>query len=336
MAVNGVFNFLTSADNKAGDSSPEQGSTYFAEGTELIFHLEDDSDPTNGEDYYDRWYYTPGLANGGSVYRIDETNLQIVSTDPYTYRVVSQGDFVSNIYWAEGSTANYWDIGTLSIVPRIDDVGLDQYLIWGGTEMAKMTDGTTEIDTQDEQTADVTFTTDSNTLKVLLEVDTISLAYGVGQYTISKDGEFQRRPTVIIFSTNCTSISVSDLIADKWNLISKPELTGDVAFYKVIDPERDSDYAGLIPSQGDYATATIEIPIETAAATGSAGHDIAIWMNDLQLLSNVAVGAPSVSIPTAYGVQGYGLAATINDETFTVSSNAPATMVLYGDFTLPA
>jgi hypothetical protein len=334
LAVNGIFDFLTLADSKAGDSSPEQGGTFFAEGDELILHLEDDSDPTNGEDYYDRWYYIPSIASGGGVYRLDSNHLQVVSTSPtYTYRVVSHGELVGNVQRTAGDT-EYWDIGTLTILPRIDDVGLDQYLMWGGTTMAKMTDGTTEVDTQSEQTSDVTFTTDDNDLSLYLEVDTVSLAFGDVQYTVSVDGEFQRRPTVAIFSTNCTAISVSALASEGWVLIQDPRLTGDRAFYKVITV---NEYPGLIPQAGKYAKTTINIPVETSAAAGSTAFDAAIWLNDFQLVSDVAVGSPSVSLPSSYGmIQGYGLAAMINDETFTVSSNAPATMTLIGDFTLPA
>jgi hypothetical protein len=332
---NGVFNFLTLADNQAGDSSPEQGGTYFPEGSELILHLEDDGDPTNGEDYYDRWYYVPDLRSGAGVYRLTHTNLQVVSSSPtYTYKVVSRGAQTGTISFVDGSTADYWDLGSLTLIPRIDDVGLDQYLMWGGTTLASMTDGTTEIDTQDEQTADVTFLTDDNDLTLYLEVDTVSLAFGAEMYAITVNGEFQYRPTVAIFSTNCTAISVSALAEEQWYVVDDPTLTGDRAFYKVITP---AEYPGLIPQAGKVAKASINIPVETTSATGSTAYDAAIWLNDFQYVPDVEVGSPSVSIPSSYGmIQGYGLAAMINDETYTVSSNAPATMTLLGDFTLPA
>lgn len=325
-ATNGVFDFLTAVDTKDGDSSPEQGAAFMAENDVVIVLIEDDADPSGGEDYYDRWYAT-NVKEGSTVYRISDANLQVVQSSPYKYRWNGSGVAVGTVHWTSGTT-NYWDIGRLTVCPRTDDASLDQYMQWGGTTMASMTDGTTEIATSAAGT-DVTLTTDVEDFKISLICDTASLAYAVPQYTISQQGEFQARKTYIMIATNCTAVSTSILMSEGWKVVSMSTLYANKAFYKEVSE--------IIPANGDKFSVTINIPFDVSAAAASTGYSLAYWCNDVQLESSVAGGAPTTSVPTVYGgVADYGIAAINNDETMTASSGIGATMTLLGEFTTAA
>lgn len=329
----GTVAFLTDKmENIAANSAPEQGVLYYNEGDTLILHIEDDADPSGGEDYYDGWYVAT-LRVGETVYNLDFSCLQMISSRPYVYKLIGRGPATNQRVAYTSGTTKYWDVGQLAIIPRTDDASLDQYLVWSGTTMAKMENGTTEVDTQAEQTSDVTWTTDDEDLKYVINVDTTNLAYGAPVYWISSNGEFQYAPTIMFVSTNMTSIGVSHFTEQGWEPVALSTLTAEKMFMKIITP---AEYPTLIPSQGGKSTATIIIPVDASAATGSTAYCFKIWLNDGQIVGNSRLGAPSVSIPTSYGVSGYGLAGINNDETVTVSSGAGATETLYGDVTLPA
>jgi hypothetical protein len=335
-AVNGKFSFLTVSDAVAGNSDPEQGTTQFAEGESIILVLSDTADPSGGEDYYDQWFYVASLREGAIVYNIGINNFVAVQTSPsYLYTVSGGVDTGQRVHWTSGTT-NYWDVGRLGIIPRTDDASLDQYLQYGGTTMCRMVDGATEVDTQGEQgpsggsttAGDVTLNSHVEDLKYYVEIDTNDLAWAVPQLTVEVDGKINCYKTYVIVSTNCTSISVAKFQSEGWKIVADSTLTAEKAFYKEIP--------AMIPASGSHASQSIDIPLDASAATASTAYSMKVWANDVQLEANVAVGAPTTSIPSKYGfmtTEGYGVAAINNDETYTVSSGAGATETLLGDWT---
>lgn len=326
-ATNGVFNLLSVSDQVGSNSAPEQGTAFYAQGDKIIIHIEDDTNPTGGEDYYDCWYYVNGIAEGAAVKKLTKAQL---SGSPGAYTLIDTGADTGERVHRTSGTTEYWDIGRLGIIPRTDDASLDQFLSQGGTTMSSMTDGATEVDTQAEQTADASPAVDDFDVTYSISIDSTNLAYGAVQYTVSSMGEFQERPTFIIMATNCTALSVDHLSSQGWKVCTVTGLTAEKMFYKQLPP--------IIPASGAQGSATVVIPFEASAATGSTAYNVNVWMVDVQLESNVAAGAPSTTIPTAYGmVAGYGIAAINNDEIFSVSSGETwASATLFGDFTLPA
>ena len=323
------FSLQMSSDSKAGDSSPEQGAIFWAAGEQGIAFIEDDADPTGGEDYYPNWYAFE-IGEGKPLRRLTYGAMTPVSTDPYTYTlnldicpVVPQ-----QVIRRTSGTTEYWDIGMLEIQPRIDDASLDQFLKYGGTTMASMTDGATEVATQAAQTSDVTLTTRTETEKLTFQAkgDTASLAYGVPFFTVAANGKLELREAFLLFSTNQTKIGVAKLLADGWFMVSDNTLTAEKMFAKKVGP--------WIPANGYYFDENVDIPLDVSQVTASAVGDANIWMVDANIQEYVASGAPTATVYTAYGLMNSaGLAAVINDEIYTVSSGATATQTLFGDWT---
>jgi len=259
--------------------------------------------------------------------------LAVSSSSPtYKYTISSNGvDSGSRVHWTSGTT-NYWDCGKLDIIPRTDDASLDLYLTWGGTTMSKITDGATEITNQALQAAagtDVTLATDDEDFKVLIDIDTTNLAYGVPMYTVSALGKLEERLTAIMIFTNCTTVSVGHLEDGGWKVIDHPGLTSARGFYKMLD------LTSNIPASGQKMSYTVTIPFDVSAS-GAAGYDLSVSLNDDQLESNVAIGAPTTTIPTVYGgIVGYGIAAINCDEVPAIAAGIQtlASRTIYGDFT---
>jgi hypothetical protein len=311
------------------NSAPEQGTTFFAEGAKLIIHIEDDSNVTNYDENYDRWYHTE-LRDGNSVYKLTKSQLSAVSTSPYKYTVSSGGESSGSVvHWTSGTT-NYWDVGKLAIYPRLDNDDLTVAINYGATCLASMTDGITEVDTQGEETADATLATDTDVLTFSITPDRIDGVWGLPFYSISQNGEFQERVVGIIISSNMTALKMRD--GKGWNSLGSNLLYAESGFYTTW--ETPDSY---IPTAGSkMPTISITIPLDCSGGTGSTAYSIKLWINEFALQSNVASGQMSTSMPTVYGIADFGPTAPFADETFTTSSGAGATETLLADITLPA
>ena len=327
VAPDGTIDFLSKVQQVSVDSDPEQSTRTFAEGDTLILHVSSDVDPTGGTDHYDGWYYVT-LRVGEPVRFFDPSLLEVVSTSPtykYRFKPGVAGQPTGDVVQYTSGTTNYWGLGALYVYPRISAANLDAYLLYGGTVMASVTDGSSWVDTQAEQTADVTLASDDEKLIVKLDAGATNLCFGVPMITISSNGQLQKRVAVIIFATNATAIGTQKLFDKGWKQINDNTLTTEKAFYKVIPPQ--------IPVSGSKWSLDIEIPIDASALSAGTAYSAKIWIIDFQLEDNVAIGSVSTTVPTAYGVGEYGLDSMIYPRAYSTSSGASTGMVLYGDWT---
>jgi hypothetical protein len=226
----------------------------------------------------------------------------------------------------EAGETPYWGLGALKVVPRTSATNLDTYLTYGGTTMCEVDSGTDWDDDQSEQDNDVTLSTDDEDLTVKLVAGATNIGYGVPMYTVSSIGKFEARKAVVIVATNATSIGVSDLTDNGWSKMQDSTLTSEVAFYKTI-PEQ-------VPTKGQKFSLDITIQIDASALSDSTAYNMKVWVIDFQLLSNVAIGAVSTGIPTAYGMVGeYGIDAVIFAKAYSTSSGASSGEIIEGDWT---
>ncbi len=313
-ATAGTFDFLTQADTLTVATTPDTMNIMFADGSQIIMHVASTADPAaGGTDYYDGWYYCT-LHAGSPVYYLTPSMLQQVSGVPhYTYTVSTAGAATTGfaVTWTSGTT-NYWDIGKLYIWPRTTAANLDSYISYSGITQSSMTDGTTFI--TGSSTANSTLAGATEHFSYLFVENAANLAYGVAQPVITTQGQMQEYQPVMIMSTNMTSIDVSQLQSEGWIAINDNTLTSEKAFYKPL--------SAWYITKGSTWTQPIQIPVYDAAA--AAGRYIfRFWVLDNQLLSNVAIGSSSSTIPTAYGfISYYGLSAFIYARPYTVSSGA--------------
>jgi hypothetical protein len=122
-----------------------------------------------------------------------------------------------------------------------------------------------------------------------------------------------------------TAIGNTKLANGGWTKINDGTLYTEVAYYYDITANMGPQY----PSKGSKLTFTVDIPIDAAAAAASTEFLFKVWVMDIQLESDVAVGATSTSIPTAYGmVTSYGPGALIQASAYSTSSGAGSGRIL--------
>lgn len=317
----GVFNFMQTADTITVSSTPDQSTQFFAQGSKIIIHVSCTGNPTGGLDYYDGWYYVE-LADGNPVYHLTEDMLSVVSTNPYKYTVSTAGaEKTGYVVAFTSGTTNYWDIGQLYIYPRLSAANFDLYLTYQGTTLAKVTDGSSWVDTDAEITANATLASTDEDLTLSMYGGAASLGWGWPLYVISSQGEFQVYKPVIIMSTTMTSIGTTELQNEGWVGISDGTLYAEKAFYKVLDPE--------YPAKGFKVDFSINIPIDSSAAASSTKFLFKFWIIDIQYEPNVQIGSVTTSIPTAYGfITSYGPGAMIQAKAYSTSSGAGTGEVL--------
>jgi hypothetical protein len=326
-ASNGVFDFLVQTDTMSHASNPDTYNVYYPEGAEVIIRVGCTGNPTNGLDYYDGWFYVK-LVEGNPIYHLTKDMLEVVSTSPhYSYRVRSTagaqttGDVVT---WTSGTT-HYWDVGKLLMYPRLSAANFDTALSNQTHDLATVLDGSTWIDTAAEVTANWTLPSDDEKLVLQVMGGAADLGWGWPLYVIGQNGEFREYHSFILVSTAMTAIGNTKLANGGWTKINDGTLYTEVAYYYDITANMGPQY----PSKGSKLTFTVDIPIDAAAAAASTEFLFKVWVMDIQLESDVAVGATSTSIPTAYGmVTSYGPGALIQASAYSTSSGAGSGRIL--------
>jgi len=325
----GYWDPLSSEETVSITTASFQSALYYKQGDILILHCLSDTDGTGGTDHYDTWYYVK-LVEGEHVRGLTPSTLETYQSSPQYLYTISLGTGESTGYTVSytAGTTPYWDIGVLDLYSRSTAANLDTYLKHLGTTLASITGGTAFVDTDGEITANGTMTSTAEDLYVDVYAGAVDISYALPFYTISQKGQFMERRAVLVFSTAMTAIGTQVLYDEGWSTLSKPDLTAEVAFYKVLEP--------MIPNRGDKFIASEKIPIDASAAASSTAFVFKIWMLDLQIPAYVASGSTTTSIPTAYGLANeYGIDAVIFAVALTVSSGAGATEVLRAYITTP-
>jgi hypothetical protein len=309
------------------NSAPEQSTQSYQEGDLLIFHASSDADPTGGEDLYDKWFYCR-LVDGEQVREFRPYLVAPVQTSPYKYKFVNEQGGVPTghrVAYSGGDTP-YWSVGIFRLPPRTSDANLDSYLMYGGTTLTAVTTGSDWNFDQANQTADATLTSDDDELTLKILAGANNVGFGSPLITVTQGGKLEERVAVCVITTNATSIGVSALQEEGWTLMQDSTLTSEKGFFITI-PE-------MIPEYGDKFALDITIPIDASGLAGSTAFSMNVWILDCQLLSNVAMGTTSGSVPTAYGCVGeFGIDAINHPRAYTTSSGAGSGMIHYADWT---
>jgi len=328
---NGYVDFLTKEETISVSSNPSTSALYYAEGDIIVLHVLSDTDrvDASGEDYYDVWYYVQ-LKDGASVYQLTMDCLTVAQTSPtykYTLNLANGIPTGYKVAYTAGTTP-YWDIGVLKLYPRIEADNLDIYLKHEGTTLAKVTDGSSWVDTDAEITANGTMTTTSEDLIIEIRADVTDFCYGLPMFSLTQTGQLIERRAVLIVSTSMTNIGTADIYDEGWSMIQKPDLTAEVAFYKILD--------AMVPLRGDKFSVSITFPVDASAAASSTKFIFKVWMLDIQVPSYVAQGSTTTSVPTAYGmINEFGIDSIIYARALTVSSGAGDNEVLRAYLTTP-
>jgi hypothetical protein len=91
-----------------------------------------------------------------------------------------------------------------------------------------------------------------------------------------------------------TAIDTGQLASEGWLPINDNTLYAEKAYYKVLAP--------MFTTKGSIL-AQQSIPVPTYCAAASAARYIfRFWILDVQLLSSVAIGSTTTTVPTAYGM----------------------------------
>lgn len=327
LAVNGVFDLLTQADTLTVASNPDTMATIYPEGAELIIRVGCVGNPTNGLDYYDGWYYVK-LLEGTPIYKLSPSMLTVVSTSPsYTYTVSTVGAVTTGhtVSRTSASSTPYWDIGKLDMYPRIAAAGFDTYLTYASADLAKVTDGSTWVDTAAEITANATLASDDETFYFEMHAGNADLGWGWPLYVLSQKGEFKDYHAYLIMSTAMTAIGNSKLTDYGWVKINDGTLYTEVAYYYDVTANLGPQY----PTKGSKLDLSIPIPIDATAATASTEYLFKLWAMDCQPQSDVSIGATTTSLPTAYGmITAYGPGALVQASAYTTSSGAGSGRIL--------
>jgi hypothetical protein len=327
VAKNGVFDFTEFFEQTDNAASSENTDNAVSENDAIIMHASSDADlGSTGTDYYDMFYCIFDLKAGEDVYvwTPDLMEVDHIDGDHYYYKFKSGAKAAAQktgytITWSPGTTP-YWAIGTLKVYPRAagDDITFTSF--YSGAALSTITDGST-WDTTTTGAADKALTSTDEVVTISLEADATNIAYGIPQYTLTKGGKIETRPTYLMMSTNMTAISVSALAEEKWYVINDSGLTSEMGFYREITQ--------LIPTKGDSFSTTWALPVDSSAAASSSGFYFKLWLIDMQLPDNVKIGHPSTTIPTAHGfLHEFGLDAIIYARAFASSSGVAGNQVL--------
>lgn len=338
-AVNGVFDPLNPVEQMEFASDPDYSATTFSAGDDLVIHVTSDNDPTGGYETYPRWFYIKDLDHGVPVKSFDIANPiaainQVKSGSTYTFTVneARLGDTVGTVTWLEGTT-NYWDFGTFELYGRVAKDYLIQQITNKGTVGCTLNDGASWEDTDAEINANFTFTADTEDLYFELIGEANDVAYGLPSLAVMASGQVVQYSAVLVWTTDALGVDPIELANDGWMPISKPDLTADVAYYYVIDPDRD----GGIPDRGTNLDISIPITVSDASLTASTEYEFEGWVLDWQNVANVKIGATTTSLPGSNGfISEHGCDTIVEPLALTVSSGSAATMQLLGHFTTNA
>lgn len=330
---NGVFDPLKKDEGVEYASAPEASALTYNYMDEVVFRVTSDKDHGSGTDMgnetYTRWFYCK-LAPGEPIKELTLACLSASQSSPsYKYRVNDVGpDTGWDVQYIAGTTP-YWGMGAFEVYSRIGDKHLDIYLTYSGQTLSKVTDASTWVDTDAETTTNVTLATDTEDMYFKLLGEKTDMAFGLPQLVVQQNGKIEEYRAVAVMATNATSIGLSALTADGWLPMTKVDVTGELLFYKVLNPQ--------IPVAGSKFDYDIEISIDASALSASTVYATDLWVYDWQLPANVAAGAVTTSLPTAYGVTNdHGCDDVMHSQALTVASSVTETEQLLGIWTTAA
>lgn len=331
---NGVFDTLKKRESTEFDAAPDTSTRTYTTGDDIVIAVSSDDDAKTGAtENHPRWFYIKDLSEGAAIRSFDIYNpISAISQTPgsstFTVTESRLGDTVGTVKFVDDQT-DYWDFGTFEVYEHAAKDYILAKITYAGATGSSVSNGATWIDTDAEITANFTLATHSEDLKFELNGETTNTAFGLPVLSVNEDGTIQQHNAVLIWGTDGTEVDPTDLTADGWQPINKAGLD-EVAYYYVIDPRTD----GGLPTMGDSFSISIPISLDTSALTASTEYEFEAWAIDWQLVSNVAIGATTTSLPSNNGfISDPGCDSVVLPLALTVSSNALATPQLMGHFT---
>jgi len=340
--ANGFFNPLaTEESTEFADTDPDIGKTAYSTGDDLVIAVTSDNDLTNGYEHYPRWFYIKDLAQGAAIKSFDIRNpiscitkTKSGSTYKFTVNEGALGETVGHVNWLEGTTP-YWDFGQFELYGRVAKTHIIFQTVNKGTIGAKVDDGATWDDADDEIVANFTMTSDEEDIYLQLIGEQANLAWGLPTLGVEASGKIIQYEAVLIFATDATEIDTSKLYADGWEPITGAGIYTELAFYYAVDPIAD----GCIPGTGGIISLSVPVTINDGGLTASTEYEFEVWALDWQNLDNVARGS-TTNYTTLPGINGFiadqGCDTTVIPLAVTTSSGAVATPQLMGHFTTNA
>lgn len=330
---NGVFDPLSKSESQEFNADPDSSALTYAYGDTIVCHVCSDytyevSSVEYGNETYDRWFYFT-LKPNEPVKELTASCLSASQSSPtykYTINDVGPATGYKVQYAVDVSGGFYWGLGAFELYTRAGDAHVDLYMQYAGTTMASVTDGSSWDDELGDQVADVTLATDTEDMELRVIAGCTDVCYGLPQLIVSQSGKIEEYRAVAVIATNATSIGLSTLAQDGWLPVNKVDVTAELIFYKIIDPQ--------IPTRGTKFDFSLEISIDAASLTASTAYSMDAWFHDINLPSNVANGAPTGTLPTVYGMMTeLGCDDMVHTEVMTVTSGATETEQLFGDWT---
>jgi hypothetical protein len=310
------------------NSSPEQGLEMIAQHSQLIIRVGSDTDPTGGTDHYDMWYAIPDVDVGQPIYEMGIGGVQLVGSNKYKL----SGNYIAQLPQLIGrsgeyGSTTYWELGSLTVKERTTAANLDTKVLYGGTTLSSVTDGSSFVDTLAEQSADGTLTSNTGQeVQIHFLGGANNIGFGTPMLVLTSDGILEEYAAFIIVSTNCTTIDETAIYqaSEGWKKVNDNTLYAEKAWYATI-PE-------AMPNKGDNFDFSLYFPFEPTAA--STGYSVNVWIIDFNKEAQVAAGSVSTTIPTANGgIAEFGIDAKIYATAFSTSSGAGSGMVHFADIT---
>lgn len=327
----GEFNLKAQADTVTVASTPDYNpATKFAQGTEIIMHVDCTGNPSGGLDYYDNMYYTK-LIEGYPIYRL---TYEMFTGSPGAYKINIPANAETTgftITYGVTSDTYYWNVGKLFIHPRASAANFDTKFSYQSTKLAEVTDGSTWIDTDAEITANATLSSTTTTAYFEVIMGAANIGYGSEVLTVDKDGEIGRLHAFLIMSTTMQNINFDPLDSNDWIAISDSSLYNEKAFAYDITANMGEQYG----QKGVKDEWSIPIPIWSQA--DNTEYLFKLWCIDMQKPESVAAGYTTTTVPTAYGfLTAYGPGAMLQASAYTTSSGAGSGRILQSYLTSPS
>jgi hypothetical protein len=359
LLVGGVWDPLTLTEGFEYDAAgvADESALIYNYGDTIVMHVGNDVQWTKYEnETYDRFLYCT-LKPGEPVRELSPGIITAVTTNPYTYQITGVGvDTNQDVSYA-GGTSPYWGIGAVKLYPRAGYQDVDMYLngangiimhrvteIKGGPMHETKYVGTfannginqTRQNNSTHGGTDYTMTTTTEDFSFELRAGAVNIAFGVPTYAIMASGKFEEYRAVVCLAFNTTLVQGTELLADGWSTVSKPDAYTETIYYRVIDP--------LIPPTRSkkFPTGRYEITVDSSQMASSTAYSMKVWVLDWQKPSDVAAGALSngtttAALPSVYGmVTEYGGDGTVHLWGWSTSSGILLGAQVAGDFTTPS
>jgi len=337
----GYFDMMDYVEkNEMAAAPPDESTNFFSVGDEILMVVSSDNDATDCNETYNRWFYIESLDHGAYVKPLPKLNPISALTEytvggDYKYKVDgSRCETTSQkVHWYEAGDGSYWSLGTFTLYERLADENTIVQHISAGVVGATYNDGATFEDADSDIVANYTFTGDSQDIFLQLIGEEANGAWGVPTLAVTSAGQIKQYQGVIVFATDAVGIDTQPILDDGWQQMNKAGLTGDIAFYYVVNPFSE----GCVPGSGDTLDLSVDITIDDSLLTASTEYEFEVWFLDYQCVQDVARGSTTASVPSGNGIVAeVGADAVSQPVAMTLSSGSAATPALMGHFTTNA